>query len=378
MQKPNGYAAARGTAREPEADGGENLILRPDGLAIEKSAPSTAYPDDVQSKLTKARDLFRNQEYAKAEDLFSAVADSDRNPPLAIQEGMYYKAECLRLQGYFPKAADTYVGLMNKFPGTPYREQCCQHVFDVANQWLDDVRAEMRESKEKLDGKRWMVMPRFVNFEKHKPLLDLKGRAIEKLEQVRLHDVNGPLADRSLFLCGVVKMYEENYREADNYFSQIYQRHPDSPLTPKALELGIQCKHLSTGGSDYDGRKTAEARKMVTAAMYTYPQLGNDKEMRTYLEGQMGSINYQQAEKEFKMAEFYRNTGHPGSAYFYYELVRRRYPGTKYAKLAEERWNELRAKIEREQGTQGQAPQAPKQPAAAPGQPNPLPASIRQ
>src|SRR5262249_23218816 len=144
--------------------------------------------------------------------------------------------------------------------------------------------------------------------------------------------------------------------------------------------LGIQCKHLSTGGSDYDGRKTAEARKMVTAALYTYPQLGNDKEMRAYLENQMGSINVQQAEKEFKMAEFYRTTGHPGSAYFYYELVRRRYPGTKYAKLAEERWNELRAKIEQEQSSQAQPPQQQPQakPAAAPGQPNALPAGIRQ
>jgi outer membrane protein assembly factor BamD (BamD/ComL family) len=368
--------------KEPEKKGDdiESLILRPEGLAVEKGAPSAAYPEEVASRLAKARELFRAQEYAKAENQFAAVADSDHNPPNAIQEATYYKAECLRLQGYYPKAADTYVGLMNKFPGSPYREQCCQHVFDIANQWLDDVRAEMREAKEKKDGKNWLSMPKFMNFERQKPLLDLKGRAIEKLEQVRAYDVNGPLADRSLFLCGVVKMYDENYRDADHYFSQIYQRHPDSPLTPKALELGIQCKHLSTGGSDYDGRKSAEARKMILTALYT-PQLGNDKEMRTYLEGQMASINFQQAEKEFKMAEFYRSIGHPGSAYFYYELVRRRYPGTKYARLAEERWNELRAKIESEQGSQAKpAPPAPQPPAnpAAPGQPKPLPASIRQ
>src|SRR5262249_58865081 len=132
----------------------------------------------------------------------------------------------------------------------------------------------------------------------------------------------GRRAARPLFLCGVVKMYDENYRDAAHYFSKISQRHPAAPYGTKALELGIQCKHLSTGGSDYDGRKTAEARKMVLTALYT-PQLGNDKDMRTYLEGQMASINFQQAEKEFKMAEFYRSTGHPGSAYFYYELVRR-------------------------------------------------------
>ena len=64
-----------------------------------------------------------------------------QHPPLAIQEAMYYRAECLRLQGYVPKAADVYVALMNKFPGTSYREQCCQHVYDIANQWLDETRA---------------------------------------------------------------------------------------------------------------------------------------------------------------------------------------------------------------------------------------------
>src|SRR5262249_36953283 len=108
------------------------------------------------------------------------------------------------------------------------------------------------------------------------------------------------------------------------------------------------------------------ARKMVTAAMYTYPQLGNDKDMRAYLEGQIGSIDVQQAEKEFKMAEFYRRTGHPGSAYFYYELVRRRYPGTKYAKLAEERWNDLRGELESEQGKSETKPAAPQQQQPAP------------
>src|SRR5262249_43367177 len=60
-------------------------------------------------------------------------------------------------------------------------------------------------------------------------------------------------------------------------------------------------------------------------------------------------IDLQQAEKDYKIAEFYRHTGHPGSAYFYYELVRRRYPNTKYARLAEERWNSLRAELEKDQ-----------------------------
>jgi hypothetical protein len=50
----------------------------------------------------------------------------------------------------------------------------------------------------------------------------------------------------------------------------------------------------------------------------------------------------QQAEKDFRTAEFYRRTGHYGSAYFYYELVRRRYPGTPQAETSTQRMLELR------------------------------------
>src|SRR5262249_34218884 len=134
----------------------------------------------------------------------------------------------------------------------------------------------------------------------------------------------------------------------DHYFSQIPARHPESKLAPKAIELAIYCKHMSTGGADYDGRKVAEARKLVQTALESYPELAREK--RDFLMGQLKSINLQQAEKDYKMAEFYRRTGHPGPAYWYYELVRRRYPGTKYADLAAGRMNELRQKLEKEQG----------------------------
>src|SRR5205823_846346 len=133
---------------------------------------------------------------------------------------------------------------------TPHREQATQHMFDIANYWLDDTRQEMRETREKQEGKRWYVPPHFLSFERSKPLLDREGRAIEKLEQVRYHDINGPLADKALFMSGSVKFFDEDYKEAAFLFSQIAERHPRSDLAPKAIELAIICKNLSTGGSD--------------------------------------------------------------------------------------------------------------------------------
>ena len=65
----------------------------------------------------------------------------------------------------------------------------------------------LRGGEERKEGKRWFVTPRFISFEKKKPLLDREGRAIEKLEQVRYNQIEGPLADKALFLCGSVKFF---------------------------------------------------------------------------------------------------------------------------------------------------------------------------
>ena len=114
--------------------------------------------------------------------------------------------------------------------------------------------------------------------------------------------------------------------------------------------MAIVSKNLSTGGSDYDGRKCAEARQMVDVALRNYPDLAAQKGEQ--LERILYGINMQQADKDYKIAEFYRRTGHPASAYFYYEIVRRRYPGTTWADKATARLHELRDAVEVEAAKQ--------------------------
>jgi outer membrane protein assembly factor BamD (BamD/ComL family) len=305
------------------------------------------YTPELRAELERARETYRREEYDKAERLFGSVADRDKLPPQAVQEAMYYRAECLRLTGQYPRACDTYSALVSKFPSTQYREQCVERMFDIATYWLDDTWQEMRENKERQEGKRWVVMPRWFSLENSKPFFDREGRAVEALEKVRLYDLTGPLADQALYRCGVVKMYHENYREAEQYFSQIHARHPESKLAPKAIELAVFCKQMSTGGSSYDGRKAVEARELIQAALRSYPQIAHDPAKREYMEKQRMAIDLQQAEKEYKMAEFYRRIGQYASAYWYYELVRRRYPHTRYAEMAQERWEDLRVWLEK-------------------------------
>jgi outer membrane protein assembly factor BamD (BamD/ComL family) len=332
------------TPPPPPAAPVDSLVLRGDRLEQETPAPESM----GDYTLAGAYELYRRGEYGHAEKVFRLIADNKKNPVPVAEEARFYEAEALRRQGHYPKAADTYAKMLTDFPSGQYREQALQHMYEIANYWLDETRAEIEMYKEVKDGKRWFVMPAWlqVRWEPSKPFFDIEGRAIEKLEQVRYNDMTGPLADRALFLMGSVKFYREDYKEAEHYFTQVVEMHPNSPLAEQAIELAIIAKHMSTGGSDYDGRKVAEARQLVDVALRNYPNLATKKQ--DFLERQLFGITMQQAEKDYKMAEFYRRTNKPKSAWFYYEIVRRRYPGTKFFDMATERMHEIRAEAEQQ------------------------------
>ena len=337
------------TPPPPPPPPAESLVLHGDRLEPEtKPAEGTA-----AAELAGAHVLYRDGKFSEAEKIFHHVAENTKNPPPLAEEARYYEAECLRRQAHYPRAADTYNKMLTDFPSGAYREQAVQRMYEIANYWLDDTRKEMEEYKDQREGKRWVVWPEFVHFEKTKPLLDEEGRALEKLEQVRYNDMTGPLADKALFMAGSVKFYRKEYKEADFLYSQLVEMHPNSPYVQQALELAIISKQLSTGGAAYDGRKVAEARRLVDTALRSYPDFAHTK--GEFLNRQLFSITMQQAEKDYQVAEFYRRTGHPCSAYFYYEIVRRRYPGTVYVNLAEHQIEQLRAKLEKSEQGQGPA-----------------------
>lgn len=355
------------TPTPPPEGASDSMVLR--GGKLVPETPTVA-PNSAE--LAGAHELFRRGEFSQAEALFNTIAENKKNPPALAEEARFYEAECLRSQQKYPSSCDTYHKVMIDFPNGAYREQCCQRMFEIANYWLEDTRAEMRQHEEGKKGSWYEGFTPACHWEKSKPFLDEEGRAYEALEHVRLNDMTGPLADKCLFLMGSIQFYRENYAEADRNFTQLTEMHPNSPLCEQAVELAIISKHQSTGGSDYDGRKVAEARQLINKALANYPKLANEKQ--DFLMRQLVSCNLQQADKDWKIAEFYRRTGHPGSAYFYYEIVRRRYPGTKYFDDATQRMHELRAAVEKEQKElQEKGPKLPPPPKPGQSQPETAP-----
>jgi outer membrane protein assembly factor BamD (BamD/ComL family) len=176
-------------------------------------------------------------------------------------------------------------------------------------------------------------------------LLDCENRALQVLDRIRLNDVNGPLAEEAMYWIASVQFFRKNYREADLYYSFLFQQYPNGKLAPKAIQQSIVCKQLMTGGTEYDSRPVEESKQLLHTAMQAYPELA--KENDTWNTKQLRSINQFQADRDFKTAQVYERTKNPGGAYFYYDLVARNYPNTEYARKAEERKKALEAQVEK-------------------------------
>lgn len=305
----------------------------------------------LNGDLDAAKALFEKQEYGAAARKFEYIADNTENSAAVAEEALYYQAESDRLREKLTSAESTYKKLLHDFPSGAYKQQACQRLYDIAVYWLKDTDAEMGQYTEKLDGKRTFVMPASlrINLDKTKPTFDAENRALQALEVVHYSDMQGPLADKAIFLAGYIKFYREDYEEADHFFTALLQFHKDSELAPRACKLAIICKTLANGGAAYDARKVAEARQLVDTALAAYPELTKDEAGRTEMMEHLSAVTAAQADKELHRAEFYERTKHPGSAYYIYEIMRRRYPNSKYERIAIERMEKLRPLMEKAQ-----------------------------
>jgi outer membrane protein assembly factor BamD (BamD/ComL family) len=301
----------------------------------------------------------------------AAAKKKSKYPRAVYEEALFGEAECQRVQKNYREAVDTYTKLLVQFPSTKFTNRSCQGLFEIADHWLEPTRRQMDEYQEQLAGKRWMVTPAlYLHFNKEMPMLDAEGHATQILNTIRLHDIKGDMGKKALLYLGTINFYRQEYKEADFYFTQIFEHYKDSPEAPKAIKQSVICKQLMTGGSVYDLRTVEKSKELLMMAQGAYPEFAQDQ---AWVETQLKSMNIQQADRDFKIAEFYQRTGHPGSAYFYYELVCRRYPGTNYATQALQRKNELKGKADREQREQTGSPPSVQGPANPQVQNPPVP-----
>ncbi len=278
------------------------MVMREGGLEADRIVDPK-----LQAELDSGKRLFQQKEYAKAEVIFhnlihkegsllsfathdSFTTQSKKIPLPIADDGLYYEAACQFYQNNYRAAEATLRLYVKEFRTGAHADQANRLLFQIANYWLDDTRGMMQAYEEKREGKRYLVMPAsYVHWGNDKPFMDMEGHAIACLEDVRLNDIGGPVGEKSLFYIATIKFFHEDYKDADYYYSQLYEHYPNSALAPKAIKQAIICKQLSTGGSCYDCRAVEESRKLIDVAVRAYPDLVNKEQ--DWISRQLVSVN---------------------------------------------------------------------------------------
>jgi len=305
-----------------------------------RSLVTTSYHDpEADNKLTQADEFFAAENYPAAQGVYGELAENSYNAAAVMEKSRFMEGECLRMRNKLPQAVSAYNRLLKDFTVGTYTEQSARRMADIAKRWLEEAMADIEKSE---SGKQWVRLPKLPNaFDTTRPFIDQEGELVKTLENIATNAPHSSVADWALFWAGYLHYARKRFDESDHLFSQLAEFHKDSPFRAEALKYAIISKNNSTGGAVYDGTKSAEALQLANHVEATDPEYRNDKTKADFLLKQKMAIRYQQAEKDYEMGEYYLRTKRPGSAFFYYDMVTRRYAGSPFAKKAEGRLREI-------------------------------------
>jgi outer membrane protein assembly factor BamD (BamD/ComL family) len=324
-------AAAEDLFQQGRLDEAEKALVK-----LEKKKNQAAIPIDSDGNESK-----------EAKNLWSKVKENTFSKKKKIEPSwgekiLFYLAEVQYQQGKFVAANETYERLLNEYPGSPHKEKAVEREFAIATAWFaagDEAEkaekakggeAQQANAPPKDDGVRKAAWT--DHFNGRMPLVDVEGYALRAMEHVRQHDATGPLADIATITLADHYMKRDDYENASAYYDQLITEYPKSKLLQRAMLGSIDAKLKAYLGPEYDGDGLDKAKVLIKQTMTTFPQ--RDQATNDLLYKDLDLIADQQAAISYNRGEFFRRTGYPGGAEFYFGEVRARWPNSPWAEKA--------------------------------------------
>jgi outer membrane protein assembly factor BamD (BamD/ComL family) len=281
----------------------------------------------AQEAMVEGETLFSRKDYRGAAKQFEkAIA---RWPGSRLeQDALFQLAESQFFDNDYPDAVDSYDRLMQKYPNTSHLDKVIRRQFDIARYWEEYHQYRPH----------WATTPNLLD--DTRPIFDTLGRSLKIYENIRLNDPTGPLADDAIMATANSHFLRGRYEDADYHYALIRRDYPRSEHQFEAHLLGLQSKLRLYQGAEYDGTSLEEAKRLIKQLKMQFAGDLNKSE-RERLLVEEAKLNQQLMMREMKMATYYDETGHAGSARFYYGNVIRKYPESELSANARERLTAL-------------------------------------
>jgi len=289
-----------------------------------KSSVGLGPNDPIAHKaFERGEKLFGEGRYGAAAEEYDKAADRATDSSLK-QDAMFMLGESYFFEDRYIKARDAYNALVAAYPSTRYMDTLIDREWSIARYW------EQYEEH----SPDWFMTPNFID--RSRPKLDTIGHAIKTYDNIRLNDPTGPRADDAIMATANIYFRRGKYDDADYHYTLLRREYPRSEFQFEAHLLGLQSKMRKYQGADYDGVPLEEAKELVKQLRVQFAgQLSPEEKERLGVVS--GQLNQEIAARDFRMAKFYDDTKHYGSAKIYYAEVLKKYPNTDMAQYSRER-----------------------------------------
>ncbi|MEZ6057158.1 MAG: tetratricopeptide repeat protein [Planctomycetaceae bacterium] len=269
----------------------------------------------------------------------SALAEFDPEGNPIEEDAIFMRGQSLFKQGRFSDAEEQYAFLLKKYPNTRHLDVTTRQLFRISREWLGFPDAEDTELVRLAYGNNPPSLAQrrngasgFPKFgDKSRPAFDPKGRALESLRLIWLHDASGDLADDALMMAANYYVQQENPVEAAQHYRLLREQFPDSPHTKDALLIGSKVALATYNGPGYDPTPLNESRQLTLAALQ-YPDLEPGE--RKSLENALESFKEAEVEPYWTEVQFYLTKKQPESAILTCNYIINKYPNSKFARRA--------------------------------------------
>lgn len=342
-ESPDGSRVVQASHEQPAVDAGNSEVLSSDTVEVRPPEPEGLEkwaPENVSKSLKKAVGLGPNYKIARpafdaGKKLYEAKKYSEaipqfqtaisRWPDSSIEEdALYLTAESYFFSDEYTKAEDFYQQVVEKYANTRYLDTISKRLFLIAHYWQEKA----QEKKEAFYS---------VNAtDNTRPWYDTQGHAVRVYEKIRLNDPRGVLADDAIMAAANIKLANMEFDDADHLYGILRADYPRSEFQLKAHMLGLQCKLQMYQGADYDIKPLDAAEHLVDQILVQFPQDPEVKANYKRLVDTKAELKAQRALREWNTAEYYRNGTYGSAARFHYRKVMDEYPGTEFARRAEQ------------------------------------------
>ena len=224
--------------KEEEKKGFELSDLAPENIYKNMKKAAGYGPDENFAKATmeEGKALFNAKKYKEAGAKFATAADRWPDSPLE-EDALFLQGESEFFSDQYPKAHDTFGGLLKKYSNTRHLDTVMRREFAIGLYWEQLYTAKPT----------WPVTPNVT--EKSRPMFDTFGYAVQAYERIRMYDPQGPLADDSLMALGNAYFGRGQWGDAAYNYDLLCKEYPNSEHQLNAHLFGLQANMRAVSGS---------------------------------------------------------------------------------------------------------------------------------